>query len=187
MKSFFERRTSPEKPKILYHGSTNGEITEFTPRLSHGTGSEHGEQVYASPSLMVASVFMAKEYIKQPWSSGFYGGAYCALITIPRDEFLQRDKGGYIYAIDSKSFSTKEGRGLDDQEYASSEPVTPETKVFYPSVLETMIELGVQVYFVNKDEYETLKDSTDDQKHLCLKKLRSENMVRGVNIKEIQM
>jgi hypothetical protein len=187
MKSFFEGRTSPEKPKFLFHGSTKGDITEFIPKISEGTGSNEGKQVYATPNLMVASAFMASGYIKQKWSTGLYGGTYCALITMPKNEFVERDKGGYTYSLPSDTFSTKSGRGLNKEEYASAEPVKPEGKIFYPSVLEAMLELGVQVYFVNEDDYKTLEHSPGNQKHLFFKKLRSENVERGVNVKENEL
>jgi hypothetical protein len=48
-----------EKPPFLYHGSPKGDIEEFIPRVSSGTGDNFGARVYASPHVETACMFMA--------------------------------------------------------------------------------------------------------------------------------
>jgi hypothetical protein len=147
-----EKTTYPEKPKFLYHGSPNGDIEEFTPRVSLGSGEKHGAQVYASDSLAVACMFTCKP--GRSWSAGTHNGETFAVLPMTREEFLEKDKGGYIYKFDSDTFSTEEGRGMGNKEWASSVAVKPVEIIRIESSLEAMIKSGVQVYFVNPQVYD---------------------------------
>jgi hypothetical protein len=159
-----EGRISPEKPPFLYHGSTKGDITEFVPQISTGSGEQYGQLVYATPSLAVASIFMAKEYIRQPWSAGMYNGKLCAFIPIPKEDFQKRDKGGHIYTVASDTFSTQEGRGLGENEYGSTEAVKPVSVTHHTSALEAMLKEGVQVYFVTPEQIQYMKTLTSAER-----------------------
>jgi hypothetical protein len=147
-----EKTTYPEKPKFLYHGSPRGGIEEFLPRVSPGSGEAYGAQVYASDSLTVASMFTFSP--GRAWSAGLHGDIAFALFPMSREEFIEKDKGGYIYKFDSETFSTEEGRGMTDNEWASSVPVKPLEVIKVDSALENMIRNGVQVYFVDPKIYD---------------------------------
>jgi hypothetical protein len=176
-----EFKSLPEKPEFLYHGSPKGDIKVFTPRVSLGTGEKYGAQVYASPDKAVASIFLAD--IGKSWSAGERNGVLYALIPLSREEFLERDKGGYLYKLPSETFSADQERGLGEKEWASSEPVEPAEKIKIDSALDEMINNGVQVYFVTDEQYEQIQSSNEPNLDL-LKTVESENQRRGVNVRE---
>ncbi|MBA3733286.1 hypothetical protein H0W91_02825 [Patescibacteria group bacterium] len=154
--SNFESQESIEKPKFLYHGSPNGDIEEFIPRISMGSGEKYGPLVYASDDIVVASVLTARP--GKTWGSGFHNGKHFAWIPMTREEFKKVDKGGWIYKFDSQNFSSEEGRGMGEKEWASSIPVKPIEKIRIESSLEEMIKNGVTVYFIDDEGYEEVKN-----------------------------
>lgn len=168
-----------EKPQYLYHGSPNKNIEEFEPRISGGTGESHGPLVYATPDIAIASAFMAD--VGRSWSAGFINNIPYVVIPINRDVFLENDKGGSLYTLPSESFDFDVHRGLGRREWASKEKVRPVEKKDHESAIDTMIEHGVQVYFVGEDFFQQLKISED--KGGILNKIESENQHRGQNIK----
>lgn len=182
-----EEETKIEKPKFLYHGSPHGDIEELEPRVSPGSGEKYGALIYASPDLAAASIFMAK--VNGSWSATRLSSEtydiLCIIISEPRDEFIKNDKGGHIYVLPSDTFEIDLGRGLKDKEWASKEKVKPIKKIEYASALDTIIENGVQVYFVDKETYEKLVKVHGYDKEAILMGLESENQRRGVNIKKL--
>ena len=177
-----EKKQLPEKekPPFLYHGSLHGEIEEFEPRVSKGSGEKYGELIYASPDLATASIFMAE--VKGEWSAGRLGDISYVLIPVPRDEFIENDKGGHIYVLPSDTFSTEAGRGMGEYEWASTERVKPVKNLEYHSALDAMLENGIQVYFIDKETHKQIKESKDHG-YSILKGLNSENKQRGINVK----
>lgn len=169
-----------EKPSILYHGSPRGEIEEFESRVSKGSGEKYGAFVYASPDLATASIFMIG--VEGGWLTGRLGDVPYVLIPMPRDEFIKNDRGGYVYVLPSDTFNTEADRGLLQYEWASKEKVKPVQKLEYSSALDTMLENGIQVYFVDKDTYQKFKESKDHG-HSKLIKIDSENKRRNINVK----
>ncbi len=169
-----------EKPPRLYHGSPNKTIEEFEPRVSKGTGEKFGALVYATSNLAIASIFLSE--VKKTWSAGRFGDVPYALITVPREEFITHDKGGYVYVFSSKSFESDPKRGLGEYEWASKEKVKPIEKIEYPSALEAMLENGVQVYFVDDEMFKRIK-SSQDHGLFVLQSLESENQKRSINVR----
>ncbi len=103
------------------------------------------------------------------------------LVIADEQKFKDLDRGGALYSVLSKDFEeNKDKRG--GFTYSSTQAVKPESKISVDSGLDTMIENGVQVYFVDK---ETLKKIKADEKHgrNILTGLESENQKRNKNIK----
>jgi hypothetical protein len=171
-----------ERPAYVFHGSPRGDIAEFTPRVSHGSGEAYGPQVYASDDLATAAMFTAN--VGRSWSTGSVGGTLYAVIPMSREEFLGRDGGGYIYRLPGETFSTERGRGMGDREWASPVAVTPVDVTYVPSSLDAMVESGVQVYFVTPELYEQMRGS-DQPNWMYLKDVESENQRRGMNVREL--
>lgn len=175
-----KQSSEKEKPPILYLGSSHGEVEEFEPKVSKGSGEKYGALVYASSDLATASIFMAR--VEGEWSAGRFGDVPYVLIPMSRDEFIKNDRGGHIYVLLSGTFNTEAGRGLGEYEWASKEKVKPVQKLEYLSALDAMLENGIQVYFVDKEIYQKIKES-EDHGYSILKKLESENKRRNMNVK----
>lgn len=172
-----------DKPEFVYHGSPRGDIEEFIPRISLGSGEAYGTQVYASNDLATASMFMAD--VGKPWSTGDVNGILYAIIPLTKEEFIQRDKGGFIYKLSGETFTSDPQRGMGEKEWASPVSVKPIEVRKIDSVLDAIVENGVQVYFVTDEQYGDMQ-SSEEPKWKSLLKLRSENQVRGVNIKSLK-
>ncbi len=173
---------SSEKPKFLYHSSSNPSLEVFEPKVSGGSGEKYGSKVYATPDKALSSIFLCN--VEKPWSAGVYGnGVLVAKIPYTREEFIARDTGGAMYTLPSDTFELNEDE-LGGAEWASSESVTPTEKEEYSSALEAMIENEVQVYFVDDETMLRMKE-TEDGGIEILKTMQSENQIRRVNIKSL--
>ena len=178
MEGYKAHETKKLKPEFLYHGSTNAEITEFTPKISVGSGEKYGEKIYATPNKALATVFLCK--LDKPWSAGMYSGIPVAVLPIAREEFLETDFGGTLYTLPSASFE-QNANELAGDEWASSKPIEPNEKKFYPSALDAMLEHGVQVYFVDDHTKSEIAD-TNDGGASVLRTLISENQRQNRNV-----
>lgn len=159
-----------EKPPILYHGSTDGEIREFEPRGSDRRPDEE-PAVYASPDLLVAEQSMVNRFAS---NGGVVDGRHYVCIPMSKEEFLKQDTGGCIYVLPNDSFEVNQGRGFGDAEWVSQKPVTPTKTIRYPSLYQTLIERGVEVYFISPDqvsEINTLQDGDPRELALYLDRL----------------
>lgn len=123
-----------EKPEFFWHGSTNGGIEEFEPRTSHGTGTELGPRVYATPDKIKALPFLASEYIDETWQVSVINEEVFVFIPMTQEEFIARDKGGYLYKLPGADFEEEpEGMG-----WSSTQVVAPVEKKHIPKVLDAM-------------------------------------------------
>lgn len=171
-----------EKPKFLYHASTNRNIEEFEPRRGSYRDPTEGPVIFASPSKAYASMFITKAddrwAIKGRFSDTFY--------TVISDEerFRNIDKGGSIYTLPPDTFTCDPKKSMGVHEWVSKVPVKPLKVEDYDSCLEAMLENGVQVFFVNKETFKEINNSSDHGNKI-LKALESENKKRNMNIKEI--
>lgn len=169
-----------QKPQFVYHGSPRGDIQEFIPRISKGSGERYGAQVYASNDIATACIFMSN--IGRSWSAGEANGITYVIIPLTKEEFLKQNKIGYLYKLPAETFTSDPQRGMGDKEWASSVPVKPIDVTQIDSVLDTMIEHGVQVYFVTDALYQEMRSSREPN-WTFLKSIRSENQERGIHVK----
>ena len=154
MNDKFEKIIDPEKPPFLYHGSPNGEIEEFTPRVSMGSGEKFGPKVYASDDIAVASMMTTR--LPMTWGGGIHNGEVYCYIPMTREEFINFDTGGWIYKLDSDAFSTVDGGGMQEKEWGSSVSVKPIEKIRVESSYDAMTEHGVRMYFKGEEGYEEM-------------------------------
>lgn len=171
-----------KKPKILYHGSIVRDIKQFEPRISKGYGEKFGPLVYATHDFATAVVFTMNA--KSSWHTGVSNGVAYVVITDPREEFVKNDKGGMVYVFANKGFKVDPKRGMGKFEWASKNTVVPIDVVDVASSMQTMIDEGIQVYFVDKTKLDEIESAKDHGLHI-IKDLVSENMKLGKNVKQI--
>ncbi len=94
-------------------------------------------------------------------------------------------EGGAIYTVPAESFSFDPNKGLGQHELTVTQSITPISKEEFNSTLETMLSMGVQVYFIGKD---ILKKTRRDPEDLleALENMQSENQKRNINIKPLR-
>lgn len=154
---------SKEEPPVLYHGTVNGDIEEFEPRSAVERPDEEAA-VYASPDLEIAVQSMANKFVT---NGGIVNGRKFVCIPMTREEFVAQDQGGTVYVFPSDSFEINAGIGLGDKEWVSKTPVRPKDKIRFPSLLETMLKQGTEVYFVAPELLPTISKAQDgDPKEL---------------------
>ncbi|MCL5090462.1 MAG: hypothetical protein M1514_00455, partial [Patescibacteria group bacterium] len=67
---------------------------------------------------------------------------------------------------------------VGDSEYISAQSVKPIKKVEYPSSLEAMLQIGINVYFVDRKTFKEFRKFGCNGA-LFLERLQSENQKRG--------
>ena len=167
-----------EKPKTLYHGSSNKQIERFEPRAERTRDASEGPKVFATPDKRMASIFIVGT--DDSWAnSGTYNDVPFLVIG-DRERFQKLDQGGVIYHLPSDSFETEPDKGLGKLEWTSGEPVTPSHKEQQHSAIDAMLEHGVQVYFVDPETYEKWR-TAPDHGFTIVKSLVSENQRRNIH------
>ncbi|MDO8495139.1 MAG: hypothetical protein Q7S32_01240 [bacterium] len=164
---------------ILYHGSPHKIAGELKPVLKHST-SDHIHDlpaVFATERIDVASLFMFP--VEVIHSIGFEQDIAYICIWGTSEEFLPKDKGGFVYRLPSTSFE-KIGKKY---EWQSFEEVTPGEVIEFPSVIAGMIESGVQVYFINNEMTFDKIVAEKDNRAPILRELISENQKQNINAK----
>jgi hypothetical protein len=168
-----------KKPAVLYHGSAHKQIEILEPRNRNIRDQAEGPRVFASPDKRVAAMFMADHR-----HSGFFDDVPYVVIEADRDEFIKNDPGGTIYNFSSDNFQTDPDKGLGEYEWVSKVPVKPQGKTDYPSVVDALLELGVQVYFADTDTINKIDTDPNHGRYILIK-MESENQKRGINVKRI--
>lgn len=165
-----------QKLKVLYHGSSsiiNGLLEpvfrQDSPNHVHTRAS-----VFATDRPDVASLFMFpfKEHIA---SIGFEESVAFICIWGTPEEFVAKDKGGFLYTILSDNFE-KVGKKYEWQSFV---PVHPIEMKHFDSVIDGMISCGAKIYFVNDDKImDQIRDSVGNRMPI-LEKLKPENKKRA--------
>lgn len=175
---------SKEKPEILYIGTQTKGIKEFTPRKGNYRDENEGPVIFSTPDKALASVFTVEGHNDSWIKIGYYRDILVVVICMDREEFIKRDNGGVIYEVPSDTFDYNPNLGMGEKEWTSSEPVKPTAEISHQSTLDTMIDNGVQVYFVDKKTFNAIWDADDHGKEIVYG-LISENSRRAKNIKTL--
>ena len=141
-----------EKPEHLYHASANRDIEIFKPRAESVRDEDEGPVVFATPDKAYAAMFIVSTDDKWTSKSRNNGSYTCVIGNI--DRYRSSDNGGAIYEMASDKYVTTPDKGMGSKEWISKEPVTPERADIYESGLEAMIELGVNVYVMEQEEFD---------------------------------
>lgn len=136
-----------EKPKFLYHGTPQKDIESFVPKNKNFKGEEK-DFVFASPDKRAALSYLAKGDYN--WSTGIYNGEYFVVLPISKEHFVDQDRGGAVYVFDSKNFRSHEDR--NDYEWVSEQKEKPIEKETFDSILETIEDADIKVYFLDSEE-----------------------------------
>lgn len=168
-----------EKPEKLYHGSSFHISGALKPVLEHGT-LDHVHKnpaVFATARLDIAALFMFPLDILA--SIGFEQDIAYICIWGTLEDFKSKDRGGFIYTFPSTDFE-KVGKEYEWQSFKEIMPI--EAKEF-SSVIEGMMECGVQIYFINDDPIFDRIVTEKDNRAPILEELISENQKQEINKK----
>ena len=169
-----------DRPAFLYHASQDRSIDIFKPRAEHIRDPKEGPMVFATPDKVMASVFIVPT--DDSWTnSGLFGNVHF-FVCGDETRFREIDKGGAVYTLPPDTFENDPSRGLGAREWTSTLPVKPISKEEYKSGLEAMLEMGVQVYFIGKEKFQELKNSSDHG-NTVLRESVSVNQIRSKNVR----
>ncbi|MCP3659041.1 MAG: hypothetical protein GY830_01465 [Bacteroidetes bacterium] len=180
-KQIFTAKDCYTKPRILFHASNNRNIKVLEPRNIKKRNKNEGPVIFATANLDLATIFLSQfgdRYAK----SGSYDWKNFHYIHKDKEEFLKKDKGGAIYIVPSDSFHSIPEKGLGRHEWVSKKKVKPLYKIEFDSALEAMIDLGIQVFFVDEETFAKLKSSKGEEHMKIIRKLKSENQKRNKNV-----
>ena len=184
------------RPTVMFHASVNKNIDVFEPRSISTRSKQEGDVIFASADISYASRFMTiKRWTDNVCKKGSFDHGPYYMIIKNKDLFLEEDKGGAIYVLPAENFcydlafkkvtrkewlKTGKHKGYGSlSEWVSKEAVKPLYKIEFKSTFDAMIDLGVQVYFVDDDKFKEINslwgksDNTELRKYLM--ELPSEN------------
>lgn len=147
------------KPPFLYHGSFQSVDGPLKPILKQDSPDHIHTRasVFATDRADIASLFMFpfNEHIA---SIGFEQSMTYICIWGTPEEFITKDKGGYLYILPIDTFE-KVGK---EYEWQSFEAILPIEVRRYKSVIQGMIQCGAQVYFINNESvFDQIRDNKD--------------------------
>lgn len=162
----------------LYHGSSK-QINGLLKPILISSKSDYIHKkaaVFGTERQDIAALFMFPEEFLA--SIGFEGDVAFICIWGLQD-FKGKDLKGYLYVLPGESFE-KIGKDYEWQSYKEVEPI--EVKEYQDSILG-MMELGVQVYFIQDEKImDKIVENVGNRSNI-LKGLVSENQKQGKNIK----
>jgi hypothetical protein len=165
-----------EKPAILYHASPIKNIDQLKPANETTRDENEGEVVFAGANLAEVSRFLVP--VDDSWTLIATYKNIPTIVISDEHRFRELDKGGAIYRLSSDTFSITNPDHPD--EWTSSEPVNTLDEKIVESALDTMIDYGVQVYFVDNTTFERIKKEGKEG-YITLNNLESENKKLGKN------
>ncbi|MEZ6255630.1 MAG: hypothetical protein R3B92_02550 [Patescibacteria group bacterium] len=161
-----------DKPKFLYHGSSNPNIQIFKPFAKTYRNPKEGAVIFAAPTKAAATKFIVS--CDDSWSAlGRFGSTYYALYS---DEvrFKNNDIGGALYTLPSNTFYIDPDYTGSYSEWVSKDAVVPVEVEHFSSGLTAMFSYGVHVYFTSPSVLDQLR-SAQDHGYALLKTLTPAN------------
>lgn len=170
---------SSQKPNFLYHASQNPDINVLEPHTESVRDPNEGPVVFATPNLPYVTMFLVNS--DDSWTAkGRFNKTFYTVIS-DKNRFLEADKGGTIYTLPNDTFYCDLEKGMGRNEWVSKEAVKPIKKQHYALGIEAMIDSGVQVYFVDKQTFQKIKQSEDHGLSI-LQSIQSENQKFNKNV-----
>ena len=163
------------KPRIVYHGSPIKNLSLIKPNQGHMRDENEGAVIFASPDMGFASIFMSQH--DDSWTGIGYFGAEEHYYFVCKDKvrFMKEDNGGAIYALPSDGFVSRANIGMRGSEWTNNKPIKPLYKFDFSSTLEAMINLGIQVFFMDESVFEKFSNADYPEQREILASLQSEN------------
>ena len=167
-------------PKYLYHASLYNDLDIITPQSKTlPIGFDKGKVVFATDNFAFSTQFLVPH--DDTWALGGTFNHIIYFVISDKNRFTKSDKGGTIYLLPSDSFDL-----FNRREWISGVPVKPKDTVKYSSGLMAMLSQGVQVYFVDKKVFDTVRNSVGRGLSL-LNSLTSENEKLGMKVERFDL
>jgi hypothetical protein len=170
-----------EKPDKLFVSAQTKGIEELLPQEGRHRGHKEGAVIFATPDKTLASIFLVEGHNDSWMEIGYFNDIPYTAICMSREDFIKKDRGGTMYEVPSEHFDFNPDIGMGEKEWTSTEPTRPNEETNYPSALDTMINNGVYVFFVDKETFIKIKES-EDHGFEILSTLTPENIRRKLTM-----
>lgn len=162
---------------VVYHGSTNLNIKTFEPKSEHIRDPNEGPVVFATPSIALASCYLFKwddSWVHQliSWKDNNKSDYEITMVISDKKKFQKDDLGGAIYFLPARGFGFSENKGLGIYEWINKGKVSPYTQMNFSSALKAMKTFKVNVYFVDKAQFDRYINLSGEEQQKYLSTLK---------------
>lgn len=139
---------------VLYHSSPvkNLKILNTSPTLSNNVNI--GNYLFATENKLLALMYLMPQGF--PIMMDSKKNNPTVVIAGNTEEVLSMDHGGSVYVLDDKNFIETPQKGLSDYERVSKVSVKPIREIKVEDTINSLIEAGVSIYFVDDNVFNDL-------------------------------
>lgn len=145
---------------MLYHASTNKNLTRIKPQRTLSKDKYIGDYVFATSDKKLAAMYLATRGV--PTLMNTKSSSPRILIFAESTEYIRRDIGGAIYQVPRDSFKKTPQTELEDSELVSEVEVKPIRKKVYSSSISALQEAGIDIYFVDQTQFDEFIKSKNE-------------------------
>ena len=151
----------------LYHSSPIKNLKKINPQRTLSNNKYIGDFVFATKDKRLSLMYMLPKgfpILMNSKSSSPY-----VVICGEVEDVIQKDKGGALYILPSKTFHKTPQKELIEYEMVSRDSVAPIDEIDYANVLNALNIEGISIYFVDDTVFSNLIDNPEQDnivKHL---------------------
>lgn len=150
--------------KVLYHASPVRDLKLIQPKRTLSRDVYIGDYVFATADKRLAAMYLATR------GNATLMNVATAVPTIVicnnLKDYLAHDQGGAIYKVPAATFEETPQEGLQTSELVSKVAVKPLDKTIYKYSIDAMRDMGIAIYFVSKEVFDSLAQTKDEAKIL---------------------
>lgn len=149
---------------VLFHASTIKNLPELIVKPTKSNNIYIGDYVFATGNIKLCLMYFVPKGVDTMFSSQTKPESLLICSTYTKYKGL--DMGGSIYTVDSKKFVQSPQKGLEQYEKVSTENVKILNETHYASIFDVAKQMKVNIYFVNRKQFETLVKTKNE--HLVI-------------------
>ena len=189
-KTTFKAHETIVKQRVLFHASPHKNLTHLKPMALTYRGKNEGAAVFATPHIDFAAMFLTRAVDSWALKGSVDNGPFYFICKDKKRFMEESQKGGAIYCCDAQNFHTDLTKGNKSQEWLSRKPVKILTSLLFDSSFDAMLQLGVQVFFIDEKTFAALSTTIKKTRNMVkereiLMSLVSENKKLKRNYKPL--
>ncbi|CAN5625949.1 hypothetical protein BH23PAT2_BH23PAT2_02560 [soil metagenome] len=145
---------------MLYHASTNKDLTSLEPKRTLSRDVYIGDYVFATSDYRLAAMYLVTR--GRPILLNVKESIPRIVICSNAKEYIESDTGGAIYTLPGETFHKTPQEGLEDSELVSEVAVKTVSKKVYETSLAALKEAGVEIYFVGEEQFDGILSNKNE-------------------------
>lgn len=146
----------------LYHASNIKDLKILKPQRTISNDKYIGDYVFATSDRKLATMYLVTKGV--PILMVTRHTVPKVIICANQEDYILNDNGGAVYEVSSKGFIDTPQDGLSPYEKVLKLPVTPLRKTIYSTSLNALRSQEINVYFVDKEIFNSLLMNPDQSK-----------------------